>query len=454
MPMTRGMKGAGLAGSTWAGCHDGRPSIDADAPAWPCTLLAALTLAASSSCLAEQIKLYSPEDEALYQQRFQALMLGGGATGEGLSIYDPMEAVPGAADAAPLPAASTATIPSGALEEARAYSAANNSSALMIWRSGKVELEAYFGDYDADTLIVSRSLAKPLTVNAVGRAIALGKIRSLDQPVADFIDEWRDTDKAGILVRHLLDMRSGLLPQAAAMEPESILNRAYLHPRHDDIIVNEYPLTHVPGTRYEYSNATSDLVAVLIERATGMRYAEFISEQVLKPIGAAGGEVWITRPGGLAHAGCCIELPAETWLRLGVLLIRDGVWNGVRLLPEGYVGEIRTPTPQNVHAGLGVYIGQPYVERRGAGNPERFPGGTLHSEPYLADDLYLFDGNSNQVCYIVPSADLVILRTGGPPPKEPGWDNAYLPNLVLRGLRSSDSRARGAGATRVAVSKP
>jgi len=362
--------------------------------------------------------------------------------------------VPGAADAAPLPAASTATIPSGALEEARAYSAANNSSALMIWRGGKVELEAYFGDHDADTPIVSRSLAKPLTVNAVGRAIALGDIESLDQSVADYIVEWRDTDKAGILVRHLLDMRSGLLPQAAAMEPENILNRAYLHPRHDDIIVNEYPLTHVPGTRYEYSNATSDLVAVLIERATGMRYAEFISEQVLKPIGAAGGEVWITRPGGLAHAGCCIELPAETWLRLGVLLIRDGVWNGVRLLPEGYVGEIRTPTPQNVHAGLGVYIGQPYVERRGAGNPERFPGGTLHSEPYLADDLYLFDGNSNQVCYIVPSADLVILRTGGPPPKEPGWDNAYLPNLVLRGLRSSDSRARGAGATRVAVSKP
>jgi CubicO group peptidase (beta-lactamase class C family) len=222
---------------------------------------------------------------------------------------------------------------------------------------------------------------------------------------------------------------------------DSILNRAYLHPRHDDIIVNDYPLTDEPGSRYEYSNATSDLVAILIERATGQRYGEWVSEQVLQPIGAPGGTVWTTREGGLAHAGCCILLPAEAWLRMAILLIQDGVWEGERLLPEGYVTEIRTPTPQNIHAGMGVYIGQPYVERRGAANPERFPMlGTYHSEPYLADDLFLYDGNANQVVYIVPSQNLIILRTGTPPPREPGWDNAYLPNLILRSLDAQTAR--------------
>jgi hypothetical protein len=58
----------------------------------------------------------------------------------------------------------------------------------------------------------------------------------------------------------------------------------------------------------------------------------------------------------------------------------------------------------------------------------------LHGAPYLADDLFLFDGNANQVVYIVPSLDLIILRVGDPPPREPEWDNAILPNLIMSGI--------------------
>ncbi|HWU01579.1 MAG TPA: hypothetical protein VN222_02470, partial [Novosphingobium sp.] len=77
------------------------------------------------------------------------------------------------------------------------------------------------------------------------------------------------------------------------------------------------------------------------------------------------------------------------------------------------------------------YIGAPYVERRGPANPSQLFGATYHSAPYLADDLFLFDGNSNQVVYIVPSRQLVILRTGEKPLAKPEWDNAKLPNLLL-----------------------
>ncbi len=380
-------------------------------------------------------RVYSEADEALYRQRFELLMEGAGRRGEGLQLYDILETVEGAPAYSPLPQAVVKALSSSAIEAASAYAAANNSSALMIWREGQLELAEYFGDVDSRTLIVSRSLAKPLSVIAVGRAIAEGHVDSLDQSVADFITEWQGTKKASIKVRHLLDMRSGLLPQSPDMEADSVLSRAYLHPRHDDIIINEYPLVDEPGTRYEYSNATADLVAVLIERATNTRYAAWVSQQVLQPIGASGGEVWTTRKGGLAHAGCCMKLPAESWLRLAVLLLNDGNWLGRQLLPSDYVRAMRTPTPQNPHAGMGVYVGEPYTERRGAANPDRFPElGSFHSEPYLAEDLFLFDGNANQVVYIVPSRELVILRTGGQAPKSPEWDNAYLPNLILRDL--------------------
>jgi CubicO group peptidase (beta-lactamase class C family) len=235
-------------------------------------------------------------------------------------------------------------------------------------------------------------------------------------------------------MRNLLDMRSGLLAQDNAQEPGNILLRAYLHPRHEEIIVNRYPLTHVPGSRYEYNNATAELVSPVIERATGQRYEDWVSEQVLKPIGALGGTIWLNRPGGVAHSGCCVLLPAETYLRLAILLLQDGVWEGERLLPEDYVDAMRTPTPQNPWAGMGVYVAGKYVERRGAANPEIAMGTTFHSEPYLDKDLFLFDGNNNQTVHIVPSEQLIVLRLGSRPPKEPDWDNTYLPNTLIRGI--------------------
>jgi CubicO group peptidase (beta-lactamase class C family) len=376
-------------------------------------------------------------DDELYLQRFRALA----ANPRGLEGYDPLEAVPGAKRYRPLAAVrdGRGTIAAGALEAARAYAERNNSNALVVWRDGRIEGQYYFQGNDASTPIVSRSLAKPLTAIAIGRAIELGKIRSLDQPVADFVAEWRDDPRRSkILVRHLLDMRSGFLPQAVATKPEDILNLAYLHPRHDEIIVRDYPVVDEPGTRYEYNNATSEMVAVVIERATGRRYAEFVSTEVLQPLGAAGGQVWINRPGGMAHSGCCIMLPPETWLRLGVLLLDDGVWNGRRLLPAGYVAEMRRGTAQYPYYGLGVYVAGRYTERRGFANPERQPVAqrVLHSEPYLAGDLFLFDGNANQVVYVVPSERLVIVRTGNAPPRRDGveWDNAFLPNTILRGI--------------------
>ena len=378
------------------------------------------------------------DDEAVYQARFAQLFASFRA-GLGLETYDPLEAVPGARDYQPLRAASGASIDPPALQRAREYAAANRSSAFLVWRDGVLEESSYFGDTKAESLLTSRSLAKPMTAIAVGRAMALGKIRSLDQPVADFIPEWRtDERRRLILVRHLLDMRSGFLPQSMSPDPAHILNRAYLHPRHDEIIIREYPVVDAPGSRYEYNNASSEMVAVLIERATGRRYAEFISSEILQPIGAPGGNVWVNRPGGVAHSGCCLMLPAEAWLRLGVLLAADGVWESRRLLPVGYVTEMRRPTRENPYYGLGVYVAGEYTPRRGFAHPEREADSrkVLHSEPYLAPDLFLFDGNANQVVYIIPSERLVILRMGDSPPRGEGkeWDNTVLPNTVLRGI--------------------
>ncbi len=387
------------------------------------------------SQIAQAVSPYPEEAEALYLSRLEALFSGRSGQNGGFS-YDPLEKIPGTDTFKPLePGADNITIRRDAIDAAETFTGERNSQAFIVWHKGKLIRETYFGGADADTLIVGRSLAKPVTVIAVGRAIAEGYIDSVDQPVSDFITEWQGTDRESMLVRHLLDMRTGFLRQGMEREADSILNRAYLHPYHADIIINEYPLTHKPGERYDYSNATSEMVAPLIERVTGVRYREWVSEQVLRPLGAKGGEVWINRPGGTAHSGCCIMLPADSFMRLGLLSFYDGVWEGKRLLPEGYVAETRTVTPQNPHTGMGLYVTGPYVERRGAANPDLLNLQiTLHSEPYLARDLYLYDGNANQVVFIVPSEELVILRVGNAPPRDKPWDNAFLPNTIMRGI--------------------
>jgi CubicO group peptidase (beta-lactamase class C family) len=129
-------------------------------------------------------------------------------------------------------------------------------------------------------------------------------------------------------------------------------------------------------------------------------------------------------------------LPATTYARLAILTLRGGLWDGELLLPEGFVAEMKTPTPQNPYYGMGVYVAGQYAPRRGWANADIPLPKILHSEPYLADDLYLFDGNMNQVVYVVPSQDLVILRTGASPPRTPEreWDNSYLPNIIMRGI--------------------
>lgn len=374
---------------------------------------------------------FSPDDEALYLKRVAEIS---NIAGRGLESYDPLEPVAGA-PVASLPRAKRQTITANALEAAKTYAAERKSSALIIWRKGKIEAERYFGGFDATKPIVSKSLAKPVTALLIGRAIKLGYIKSLDQPVADFITEWKgDPQREKIRIRHLLDMRSGFLMQGQPTGPQDILNRAYLHPHHDDIIIRDYPLTSEPGTRYDYSNATSEMIAPVIERATGKRYSAFLSEALLKPIGAAGGSVWVNRPGGMAHSGCCLSLPAQSWLRMAVLLMNNGAWNGKALLPKDYVATMWTPTLENPYYGMGVWVAGRYIERRGFAHPSIPFGKVLHSEPYAARDLYLFDGNSNQVVYIVPSQQLIVLRTGEGPPKTLEWDNVYLPNLLIRGI--------------------
>lgn len=384
---------------------------------------------------ANQAKYDQPEANQVYDARFERLLREARA-GSGLAGYDPLIDLPGATVVQRLSRKTEGD--SWINDESRAWLDAfgdkTNSSAMFVWHEGEMIYENFFNGANAESLVISRSLSKPISIIAIGRAIQEGFIPSLDVPVDTYLHEWQGSDKSPMTLRHLLQMRSGLARQGNSLESDHYLNRAYLHPFHIEVILHEYPMTHEPGVRYDYSNANSELIAPIIERATGRRYEDWVSEAVLAPLGAAGGQIWVNRPGGTVHSGCCALLPAETFLRLSILIMGDGEWDGVRLLPEGFVQAITTPSHTNPHTGMGMYLAGPYIENRGAANPDVPFGHTLHSEPYLDRDLFLFDGNGHQVSYHIPRHNLIITRVGVRPPKGVIWDNTALPNYLLRQL--------------------
>lgn len=378
--------------------------------------------------------VFSEAEEVFYEERLENMQTAF-RSGMATTIYDTKIEFGMSRTLQPLPRARPESLSQNILTQLYDYVSPMNSASLLVFESGSVVSEHYFGETSETTLINSKSLAKPLGVIAMGRAIEKGFVASLDQPVSDFIIEWKDTEKSNILIRHVLDMRTGLLAQDYTPETEDVLNRAYLHPRHDEIIIHEYPLINEAGTRYDYGNATSDIVAIVIERATGQSYQDWVDQQVLAPLGAGGGTVWLNRNGGMAHSGCCFGLPTETYLKLAVLVMQKGVWGNERLLSEDFMTQMISATPQNKYAGMGVYLGRHYKKNRGAGNPdEPSYAATLHSEPYIDEDIILFDGNGNQVAYIFPEREIIVMRLGSHPPKETPWDNSYIPNLVSKSL--------------------
>ncbi|MEQ8734835.1 MAG: serine hydrolase [Rhodospirillaceae bacterium] len=334
------------------------------------------------------------------------------------------------------------TIPQAAITSASNYAESNHSESLLIWHRGALQHAEYWLGLDESDVVNSRSMHKMAGGLLIARAIADGYIDSVDDPVGKYITAWRDKEQGKITVRNVLQMSSGLrwfgIRDSA---PFGLSSRRYLDPYWDEVLLEEIPMSFEPGTDYDYSDTTADVMPHIIQGATGKRYAEYFSEALVKPLEAAGGFIWINREGGMPHGGCCLMLPPETWLRFGVLVLNNGMWNGQQLLPTGWLSEMLEPSPNNPHFGLMVWLGMPYAERRLYHRPDspinQVPKpGVYNSEPFLADDIFMFDGAEGRMVYIVPSEELVIVRTGfRPPAGQPEWDNAFLPNTILRSLQ-------------------
>ncbi len=313
--------------------------------------------------------------------------------------------------AAKTPTALARTV--GRVFEGQPYGERTKTTAVVIVKDGRIVAEQYRPGYDLHTPQRTWSVAKSITATVVGRAVEKGLVR-VDQPAN--IPEWRQPGdpRAAITLAQLLHMNSGLWTNG----PGSRTDEVYIGGGSVTQWATQMPLEAAPGTRYRYANNDTLLAARSVRAALGDGQAavDFPYAELFWRIG-------MTRTTAETDWQGNFVLSSQIWTtardlaRLGLLYMNDGVWNGERLLPEGWSRFVATPgavQPQGVGYGAFFWL---YGPKQG-----------------LPEGSYMMDGNRGQYVLIIPSKRVVVVRRGFDPDGIDAFDITRFGRDVLAAL--------------------
>lgn len=379
-----------------------------------------------------------PERDLLLEQRLGSFLAGGyEPLTTPVGWYSPTARVRGGAYPDIRRVAETGAFDGEAVAAIAAYAERIGSSALLISHRGEIVHESYWRDSGRDTYFNPQSMSKTVLGLLIGVAIDEGHIGGVDDPVGRYITEWADDPRGAITIRNLLHMSGGLEQLGGdygyAVVPE---NPAVAHHFGSDFVGPILGLAQAdpPGARWDYNNNETNLLGILLERATGRRYSDYLSEKLWRPLRLADASLYLDRENGTPMMSCCILSRPVDWVRIGELIADRGAFEGRQLVPAAWIAEMLQPAPTNPDYGYQIWLGN----QRVGGEPDARPGLIpWQSEEFLADDLVLLHGHGAQRVWIVPSLELVIARAGRSWPTE--WDEAAMPNAVIRAMARSSA---------------
>lgn len=350
-----------------------------------------------------------------------------------MSWYEPLEPVAGNQDdSLPIAEAGERTVPKQALDDAAAYAKEQGSQALIVIHKGVVQLEQYWNGADRDTRFNPQSMSKSVLGMLMGIALEEGHINSITDPIGRYVEEWRDDPRGKIKIEQALRMAGGLEQMSTGYEV-SLFTRSSWYNFGDDFNGMIFDLKQIdpPGAKFEYNNEETNLLGITIERATGRRYAEYLSEKIWKPLGLASADMYLDRSGGSVMKHCCILSRPYDWAKLGLLIEHEGMWQDTEIVPASWVKTMTTPSSTADFYGYQVWLGSNYitpgVARKAAGDSIIAP------DSYLADDMIIFLGFGDQRVWISPAHDLVIVYATMQWASE--WIETRIPNTILRALQ-------------------
>ncbi|WP_341957400.1 serine hydrolase domain-containing protein [Microbacterium sp. LWH13-1.2] len=263
---------------------------------------------------------------------------------------------------------------------------------LMIVRRGHVVAEGWWAPYSADEPHLLYSLTKSFTAMGVGLVVDDGLL-TLDDRIVDVLPHHVPDDipaEARVLtVQHLLTMTAGhaedTLESAWALEPSDLV-RGYLR----------MPIEAAPGTRHTYDNATTFILARMIEHVSGQTLPRLLDDRLFGPMGITGAE-WDRVGSGAVFGFHGLHLTTEAVAAFGELMLRGGEWQGRQLLSREWVASATRKHIDSRHFSPGA------------------PGADFHSgygyQIWMSAHGFHGNGAYGQQCIVVPDLDVVVVLT-------------------------------------------
>lgn len=295
--------------------------------------------------------------------------------------------------------------------------------ALLVVKDGRLLAEAYAPGFGPDTPLCGWSMSKSVLGVLVGAAAGRGLLSPSDRGL---LPEWSGPGdpRAALTLEDLLRMRSGLEFAERYADPASdVVQSLFALPDAAGYAADK-PLAQPPGVEWRYASGTSNLVSRVLRRALerrGLDYHRFPREALFGPLGL-GTAVFETDAAGTFVGSSFVYAAPRDWARLGQLMLQDGVWEGRRLLPEGWVRFLTAPTPQAPDACYGAHWWLKVA---------REMGGDSEAARRLPPDAYHALGHEAQCLTVVPSRRLVVVRMGLSV-RVDAWNHAEFLDELLR----------------------
>lgn len=270
-----------------------------------------------------------------------------------------------------------------------------NPTALLIVKHDKIIYEKYWEDYDENSLTNSFSVAKTFIGLLIGIAIDEGKINSVDDPISDYLPQYKDNPE--LTIKHLLTMSSGINFDESYKSPFGHMAKAYYGS--DIKKLNEnYKVTETSGENWKYLGGNTIILSFILEKATGVPISEYMSKKVWQPIGAKNAALWsLDHKDGLEKAYCCFYSNTRDFARIGKLYLNKGLWNNKRIITQKYV-DATTCSAYNL--------------KDENGKPVDFYGYQMWMTYYKDMDIFYARGIQGQYIIVIPDREMVIVRLG------------------------------------------
>ena len=272
------------------------------------------------------------------------------------------------------------------------------TTSVIFIQHDSVKVEKYWNGVTDTTRSNSFSVAKSFVSALIGRAVQLGYIKSIDQPVGDFLKEYSTGEKSKITIRHLLMMSSGLDWDEAYSSLWSQTTEAYYGTDIEKQMLG-LQVKQKPGMYFEYQSCDTELLAMVLVKATKMPLSEFFEKELWQPMGASNDAVWsLDHKDGMEKAYCCIYSNPRDFARLASLYLHLGNRNGKQLIDSSFIRQSVTSvnlTGVLTKEATSFYGYQWWV-----------------IADYKGVSAYYMRGILGQYVIVIPELDMIIVRLG------------------------------------------